>query len=206
MNSADPSAERGAGETIAAELQRLVDETPGAATTYGMLLQRLGRRGYGFAMLLVIAPNLMPGPSLPGFSTIFGVPMLALAAGMLLGVPNPRLPQWLAARVVKRERLARFIAKLVPIAAKADRALRPRWFALVDVPRLNGAWFALLAMLLILPFPFVSLAPATAALLIALGVIAQDGLAIALGLATTVASVVLYAVFGWLALAALGWV
>jgi hypothetical protein len=206
MNSADPSAERGAGETIAAELQRLVDETPGAATTYGMLLQRLGRRGYGFAMLLVTAPNLMPGPSLPGFSTIFGVPMLALAAGMLLGVPNPRLPQWLAARVVKRERLARFMAKLVPIAAKADRALRPRWFALVDVPRLNGAWFALLAILLILPFPFVSLAPATAALLIALGVIAQDGLAIALGLATTVASVVLYAVFGWLALAALGWV
>jgi hypothetical protein len=206
MKSADPSAARGAAETIAAVLQRLLDETPGAVTTYGMLIQRLGRRGYGFAMLLLTAPNLMPGPSLPGFSTIFGVPMLALAAGMLLGVPNPRLPQWLAARVVKRERLERFIARLVPIAARADRALQPRWFALVDTPRLSGAWFAVLAILLILPVPFVSMAPATAALLIALGLIAQDGLAIALGLVVTVVGVVLYAVFGWLALAALGWV
>lgn len=206
MSAVDPAAVRGAGETIAAALQRLVDEMPGAATTYGMLLQRLGGRGYGFAMLLLAAPNLTPGPSLPGFSTIFGVPMLALAAGMLLGIPNPRLPLWLAVRVVTRERLARFMAKLVPIAAKADRALRPRWFALVDMPRLNGAWFALLAALLILPFPFVSLAAATAALLIALGLIAEDGLAIALGQALAVASVVLYVVFGWLALVALGWV
>lgn len=204
--NADASAGRVAGETIAAALQRLVDETTVSHTTYGELLDRLGGRGYGFAMMLLAAPNLTPGPSLPGFSTIFGIPMLVLSIGMLIGIPNPRLPRWLARRQVTRERLARFVAKLQPIAARADRALLPRWFALVDMRRLNGAWFAVLAILLVLPFPFVSLAAAAAALVIALGLIAEDGLAIAVGQALAVVSVVLYAIFGWLALAALGWV
>jgi hypothetical protein len=206
MSAAGASAGRAAVESIAVALQRLVDGTPDEGTSYGDLLHRLGRRGYGFAMLLLAAPNLTPGPSLPGFSTIFGVPMLVLAIGMLIGVPSPRLPRVLAARHLTREKLARFMAKLVPIAARADRALRPRWFVLVDLSRLNGAWFALLAVLLVLPFPFVSLAAAAAALLIAVGLIAEDGLAIALGQAAAVASVVLYAIFGWVALRALDWV
>jgi hypothetical protein len=206
MNAPAAPGSRAAGETITSALKRLVEDTPGNETTYRELLDRLGARGYGFAMLLLAAPNLTPGPSLPGFSTIFGIPMLAIAIGMLVGIPNPRLPRWLAVRKVKRDRLARFIGKLLPIAGKADQALRPRWFTLVDMTRLNGAWFALLAILLVLPFPFVSMAAATAALLIALGLIAEDGLAIALGQAMAVISVVLYAIFGWLALAALGWV
>jgi hypothetical protein len=194
------------GEPIAVALQRLVDATPGDMTSWGDLLRRLGGRAYGFAMLLLAAPNLTPGPSLPGFSTIFAIPMLVVAAGMLLGFAAPRLPPFLARRPVRRERLARFVARIVPIAARADRALRPRWFALVGMTRANGAWFTLLALLLILPFPFVSLLAATAAVLIALGVIAEDGMAIALGQVLAVVSVAVYAVFGWLALSALGWV
>jgi hypothetical protein len=56
-----------------------------------------------------------------------------------------------------------------------------------------------LSVLLILPFPFVSLAAAGAALLIALGLLAEDGGAIALGLAATLASLGLYVGFVWLA-------
>jgi hypothetical protein len=194
------------GEPIAVALQRLVDATPGDVTNWGDLLHRLGGRAYGFAMLLLAAPNLTPGPSLPGFSTIFAIPMLVVASGMLLGFATPRLPHFLARRPVRRERLARFVARVVPIAARADRALRPRWFTLVGMTRANGAWFTLLALLLILPFPFVSLLAATAAVLIALGVIAEDGKAIALGQGLAVVSVAVYAVFGWLALSALGWV
>lgn len=206
MRPAEAPEHRPFGESIAASLRRLVEETEGEETSWGELLARLGSRGYGFAMMLLAAPNLTPGPSLPGFSTIFGIPMLAIAVGMLAGAPTPRVPGILAARKVSRERLARFMSKVIPIAAKADRALQPRWFAVVDMTRVNGIWFALLAILLILPFPFVSLVAATAALLIALGLIAEDGLAIVAGQVLAVVSVGLYAVFGWLALAALDWV
>ncbi|MFM8992478.1 MAG: exopolysaccharide biosynthesis protein, partial [Alphaproteobacteria bacterium] len=62
--------------------------------------------------------------------------------------------------------------------ARADRALRPRLPLLAGARRAIGACFVLLALLLVLPFPFVSLA-------------------------ATAGSVVLYAIFGWLAWAAL---
>jgi hypothetical protein len=60
-----------------------------------------------------------------------------------------------------------------------------------------------LAALLVLPFPFVSLAAGAAALLLAAGLLAEDGYAVALGHAGLVASLALYAAFAWLAYAAL---
>ncbi len=184
---------------IEAALRGLVADLPGEETSLGGILAALGPRGHGFAMFLLAAPNLTPGPSMPGFSTIFGVPMLLLALGMLAGLPAPRLPGFLARRRVTRARLARFVDLLAPVAARADRALRPRLPRLAGARRLLGACFVLLAVLLVLPFPFVSLAAAGAALLLALGLVAEDGLAVALGLAATAGSVVLYAAFGWLA-------
>lgn len=184
-------------------LRGLVDGIPGEDASLGEVLAALGPRGHGFAMFLLAAPNLTPGPSMPGFSTIFGVPMLLLALGMVAGLPAPRLPGFLARRRVSRARVARLVGLLSPIAARADRALRPRLPRLAGARRPVGACFVLLAVLLVLPFPFVSLAAAGAALLLALGLVAHDGLAVALGLAATAGSVVLYAIFGWLAWAAL---
>ena len=191
--------------SIAGALAHVVDDTREMELSYGDVLGRLGGRGFGFAMLVLAAPNLTPGPSLPGFSTIFGVPMVLLAIQMFVGARSPRLPGWLARRRVTRARLATFIGKLVPVAVKADRALRPRWPGFVGMPRLSAAWFVVLACLLVLPFPFVSLAAASAVLLIAAGMIGEDGLAIALGYAAGVATLGLYAIFGWAALRALGW-
>jgi hypothetical protein len=176
---------------------------PSEDASLGDVLAALGPRGYGFAMFLLAAPNLTPGPSLPGFSTIFGVPMLLLALGMVAGLPAPTLPGFLARRRVPRARIARLVGLIAPVAARADRALRPRLPRLAGARRLVGACFVLLALLLVLPFPFVSLAAAGAALLLALGLVAQDGVAVALGLAATAGSLVLYAIFGWLAWAAL---
>jgi hypothetical protein len=191
------------GDGIEGALRDLAAGIPGEDASLGDVLAALGPRGHGFAMFLLAAPNLTPGPSLPGFSTIFGVPMLLLALGMVAGLPAPRLPGFLARRRVSRARIARLVGLLAPIASRADRALRPRLPRLAGARRLMGACFVLLALLLVLPFPFVSLAAAGAALLLALGLVAQDGVAVALGLAATAGSVVLYAIFGWLAWAAL---
>lgn len=184
-------------------LRDLVAGIQGEDASLGEILAALGPRGHGFAMFLLAAPNLTPGPSIPGFSTIFGVPMLLLALGMVAGLPAPALPGFLARRRVSRARVARLVGLLAPIASRADRALRPRLPRLAGARRAIGACFVLLALLLVLPFPFVSLAAAGAALLLALGLVAQDGIAVALGLAATAGSVVLYAIFGWLAWTAL---
>jgi hypothetical protein len=184
---------------IAATLDELAASIPGDGISLAGLLERLGGRGYGFAIFLLAAPNLTPGPSLPGFSTLFGLPMLALALGMLLGRPHPVLPRMLGARRIAQARLVRMLGLMLPVARQADRLLRPRIPALVRARRLDAAALVALSVLLILPFPFVSLAAAGAALLIALGLLAEDGGAIALGLAATLASLGLYVGFVWLA-------
>lgn len=196
---------RSRAASIAGALQAVADGVTGEETTFGEILGRLGGRGFGFAMLLLAAPNLTPGPSMPGFSTIFGIPMVWLALQMLWGATHPRLPAWVARLRVTRARVMGATAKLVPIAAKADRALVPRWPGFVASRRANALWFVVLAVLLVLPFPFVSLAAAGAALLIAVGLIAEDGLAVALGHAAAVVTIGLYVAFGWAALSAVGW-
>lgn len=188
---------------IADALARLLDAVTAEDVSLSEILAGLGGRGYGIAMFLLAAPNLTPGPSIPGFSTIFGLPMLALAVGMVLGWPSPRLPRLIGARRISRARLARMIGLMMPIAARADRLLRPRLPALAAAQRVNGLAFVVLAALLVLPFPFVSLVAATAALLLAVGLLAEDGYAVALGQAGVLASLALYAIFAWLAYAAL---
>lgn len=188
---------------IADALARLLDAVTGEDVSLSEILERLGGRGYGVAMFLLAAPNLTPGPSIPGFSTIFGLPMLALAVGMVLGWPSPRLPRLIGARRISRARLARMIGLMMPIAMRADRLLRPRLPGFAAAQRVNGLAFAVLAALLVLPFPFVSLAAAAAALLLAVGLLAEDGYAVALGHAGVLASLALYAIFAWLAYAAL---
>lgn len=188
---------------IADALARLLDAVTAEDVSLSEILAGLGGRGYGVAMFLLAAPNLTPGPSIPGFSTIFGLPMLALAVGMVLGWPSPRLPRLIGARRISRARLARMIGLMMPIAMRADRLLRPRLPGLAAAQRVNGLAFAVLAALLVLPFPFVSLAAAAAALLLAVGLLAEDGYAVALGHAGVLASLALYAIFAWLAYAAL---
>lgn len=187
---------------IATALDDLAASIPGDGVSVAGILAQLGGRGYGFAIFLLAAPNLTPGPSLPGFSTLFGLPMLALALGMLLGRPHPVLPRFLGDRRIARARLVRMLGLMVPVARQADRLLRPRMPALVRARRLDAAALVALSVLLVLPFPFVSLAAAGAALLIALGLLAEDGGAIALGLVATLASLALYGGFVWLAYAA----
>lgn len=188
---------------IADALARLLDAVTAEDVSLSEILAGLGGRGYGVAMFLLAAPNLTPGPSIPGFSTIFGLPMLALAVGMVLGWPSPRLPRLIGARRISRARLARMIGLMMPIAMRADRLLRPRLPGFAAAQRVNGLAFAVLAALLVLPFPFVSLAAAAAALLLAVGLLAEDGYAVALGHAGVLASLALYAIFAWLAYAAL---
>jgi hypothetical protein len=75
--------------------------------------------------VLVIAPNLMPGPSLPGFSTIFGVPMLALAGrknSNLVSRPliEPKLTRTLT--VIRRRGVT-----LPPASQEFLAMLKKRW-------------------------------------------------------------------------------
>ena len=178
------TAEAASADTILAVLRRLGQGPEHERATVGELLAKLDERGHALVLLLLAAPNLTPGPSMPGFSTIFGVPLCIVAYDMIMGRRALRLPRFLARISIPRRRITGFIGKLEPLLRRIERVLKPRRPAL-DSPaaaRALGVACLLLAILLSLPIPVFTLLPALALVIVALGLLARDGMAVICGL------------------------
>lgn len=191
----DPAA---GADTILAALRQLGDGPPEEEVTVGTLVRRLDARAQSLSLLLLAAPNLTPGPSLPGFSTIFGVPLCIVAFEMMLGRPHLRLPGFVARRSFKRRQVAAFIERITPLLVRFERLLKPRWPRLAASSRQVGAACFVLGILLTFPIPVFSLLPAAVILIIALGRLARDGMVVAIGLALGLLTAVAFAVLLWL--------
>jgi hypothetical protein len=170
-------------DSIAAALRRIGTHSNDERLTLGEILDSLDHRAYGFVLLLLAAANFTPGPSMPGFSTLFGLPATAMAVQMILGWSRPWLPPRLARVSMRRGRFTATVAKALPTIARLDRVLRPRltWLASPTGRRWTGAAALVQALLLCLPLPFYPMAPAASLVLMSLGMIARDGLMLALG-------------------------
>jgi hypothetical protein len=193
-------------ETIVAAFRRLSEGPEDETTTLGELVTRLDARAHALVLLLLAAPNLTPGPSMPGFSTIFGVPLCIVAFEMALGRKHLRLPGFLARMQITRRRIAGIVARIEPFLHRMQRVLKPRQLGLVsaDAERVLGFTCFVLGILLTLPIPIFSLLPATAIVAIALGLLTRDGFAVVAGLALGVASLGTLAAIVVLAVAAFG--
>lgn len=187
-------------DTIAEALRQLGLGPAEEKVTIGQLVTQLDARAQSLVLLLLAAPNLTPGPSMPGFSTIFGLPLCIVAFEMMLGRPHLRLPSFLARRTYTRGRVAAFVARLMPLLKRFEAVLRPRWPELAGSRRLVGAVCFLLGLLLLFPIPVFSLLPAFVIVVIALGRLAQDGLVIAVGLALTALSLLAFGAVIWFGL------
>ena len=178
-----PKGEHAPEESIVDVLRRIGAHSEDERLTLGEILASLDHRAYGFVLLLLAAANFTPGPSMPGFSTLFGLPAMAMAVQMMLGWSQPWLPPWLARIGMKRTRFTATVAKALPAIARLDRVLQPRltWLANLTGHRWTGAAALVQAMLLCLPLPFYPMAPAASLVLMSLGMIARDGLMLALG-------------------------
>jgi hypothetical protein len=182
--TAPPGPREGIGEPAEPTseiLLRLIDAAPEPRIQLGEIVRGLGDRTFGFLIFIFAMPNGVPGPSIPGLSTITGVPLIVVALQMALGRPRPWLPGWLARRSLPRAGLRAVLVKAAPVLAWCERRIRPRLIGpgmpLLD--RLVGAYIVLVGMVLSLPVPFGNFPPAWALMLMALGLIQRDGAAMA---------------------------
>lgn len=152
----------------------------------GELADAIGDRSFAALMIIFAAPNLIPMP--PGASTVFGIPLLLVAAQLLAGRPRVWLPEMMSRRSIDNATFTMLAAKLGPILRRFEALARPRYWPPFATDRLVGFIVFVLSVVLILPIPLGNWLPALAVVLISLGLAEKDGLWIAGGTLTALVS------------------
>jgi hypothetical protein len=167
----------------------------GARVKLGDIISALGDRAFSVSMLILALPNAVGLGTIPGLSTVFGLPQIVLALQMTIGMERPWLPNWLLNKSIARKDFDLMITRAMPYLVKIEKVLRPRVPALSSymAERILGAVFVGLAVVVSLPIPLGNQPPAVAIALVSLGLIERDGLFIILGLVASVIAVAIAA-------------
>lgn len=185
----------------------------GERVPLGMLAAAHGPAAQGTLLLLLAAPCLLP---VPGVGTVLGFGIAAMAVAFWHGRGLDTLPPRVAELELPHRwahRVLGLLARLYGLAGRLARCRLAHLAATGPSPLLAVA-VALMSFIVILPIPFGNVLPAVALILIGLGLVFRDGLAVALGLATaglavviTTMAIVLAAVWGqaWLSSGFGGW-
>jgi hypothetical protein len=173
-------------------LRRLMDSFPAGKIALGDVVDELGSAGTGLCLLLCSLTALIPG-----IAPVFGVALCAIALGMVLGHSQPYLPERLRRWQLDPDRLRSGIHRLTPAITWLERWLHPRAAHLLprrprsSGTRVTGVASLVNGVLIVLPIPFGNTAPAVAMLILSLGMVVGDGMAVSVGMLATVIALVI---------------
>ena len=186
----------GSGPGIAAALRRLADGHNAPRFAIADLLAALGDHSFGLLVLALALPNAVPGPMIPGFSLPFALGIAALGLQLAAGMHTPWLPRRVTRLSLEHQRFRRLIDRAEPLLLRVERWLRPRPSPLTDRAgeRLVGLALVALSTVLALPVPFGNSPVAFSIMIIALGLLEGDGVALMLGVIAGLAAAVWNAV------------
>lgn len=153
--------------------------------TMRTLVQAHGPAAQGTQLLLLAAPCMLPGP---GVGTVLGLGMLALALAMWRGQTEPCLPRRVADLELPRHWAQTVLTMLAAAYALAGRHARARLDSIASTGRRSFVALAVGAMaaVIVMPIPFGNVLPSLALMLVGLGLVFRDGVAVALGLLMSV--------------------
>lgn len=156
-----------------------------------------GESAHGALLLLLAVLTLLPIP-FSGF--LFSLGISSVAHMMWINDSSHGLPESVCRVKLSKASATRLIKILGWIYTKADRICAPRLLTLSS-PTHRGwlvPFIALMGFIIFLPIPGGNSAPAVALILIGLGLMARDGLAIIAGIATGLMGVGILAFLVWM--------
>lgn len=171
-------------------LRALADAAP-ERVSIGAIGDALGRRRPGIAILCLALPNCIPGPYVPGLSTMLALPMIWIGAQLVLRNAGARLPGFMYRVTVSHDRFARFVDRVAPWMIRMEQRVGPRP-SLLTTPggrRCLGLVLILYAIVLALPIPFGNLPIGFGIAVLAIGLIEGDSRALGWGLAIGVGGI-----------------
>jgi len=164
------------------DLEQIRKQANGQSITLAEIIQILRGRGFDVLMVLLALPFCTPIP-LPGLSVPFGIVLTLFGARIALR-KKPWLPQRLLNKEIPAPTLEKILSTSLKVARGMEKVLHPRLRFFKQWPSfavVNGLVITLAGMLLALPLPplpFANGLPALAIVLVAAGMLEEDGAAI----------------------------
>ena len=191
---------------IAQRLREAAASLPDDRVPMESMMRAHGPEAHGTVLMLLAAPCLLP---VPGVGTVLGLGIAALAVTLWSGKAEPSLPRRVANLQLSRHWAQRVLLTLASVYALAGRCAKARLDLLAYASWRFASALAVGAMgfIVLLPIPFGNVLPAIALMLIGMGLVFRDGVAMILGLlmaavalAATIGLVLLAGAFGgeWL--------
>lgn len=146
----------------------------------GLLIDVLHERGFGILIFLFAMPMAIPLPVPPGINLVFSVPLLFLTFQQIYGAKKPWLPEKIRQKSINPDKLNKMIDGATPWTNRLSIFIRPRLGFITHghISNIVGVFGFLFALCVCIPIPMTNTVPSFAILLMALGVLLRDGLAI----------------------------
>ncbi|MFY9270418.1 MAG: exopolysaccharide biosynthesis protein [Candidatus Manganitrophaceae bacterium] len=193
---------------LSEDLRHILKEADGKGVTIGRIIDILHGRGFDVLVILLSLPFSTPIP-LPGLSTPFG--MILMFFGLRIALrKHPWLPQRLLRIEISFPTLTRIIHGALAVATRLEKILHPRLRFFKDWPSfnfLNGMAILTSAFVLALPLPipFTNTLPAWSIILMAAGMMENDGAVIMGGYLMAGLTWVYLVSLAWFGKAGLSW-
>jgi hypothetical protein len=168
----------------------VIKNLSGDMVTFRDIINVIGRDGMLVFCILLTLPFMVP-VSIPGVSTLFGLVIGLIGAGIMTQRP-PWLPDRLLRKKFPADRLRLALENGSVWIHRLERISRPSISVLtygLGMARVNGLMLIAGALLLMAPFgliPFSNTLPGLAILFLANGVLQRDGRSVLLGYMTLV--------------------
>ena len=181
-------------ENLSDVIERLKTLADGGDLTVSDFLRELNVFGHMFVCFVLSVPFLIPMP-LPGVSTPLGIAIAFVAAQIVLG-KDPWVPASWGKRVLSGTLIKGILTTVSKVLRVTEKVIAPRLKFFARHPgfvRINGGIIFVLAVLLALPMPpGFNAPPALAIMILSLGSVEKDGVAIIAGYVLTSINALLF--------------
>lgn len=182
--------------TLTQTLETIKDDTSGEKISVGDLVEALNSRGYGPLLIGPALIAILPTGAIPGVPAICALLIIFVSIQILIGRSRPWLPKKLKNFSFQREKFMDALDKAKPYTQKIDRLIHPRLTFLIkdEIKPVIAVICILLSLaIMIIGFvPFLAALPATAIVLLGLGLSGHDGLLMVLALIVAAASLLVF--------------
>lgn len=164
------------------------DEKLVGKLTFFHILQLLGDRAFGLAIIFFALPSALPVSVIPGVSFFFGLPIFMLALQMVFMRKNLWLPKKVGMMTIDHKTMIKIIYASKYCLEKLEQFLKPRLYFVTSkyMEIVNGFFLIFLSCLLMLPIPFSNYLLGTLIIIFSLGLIEKDGVFIMIGYVATI--------------------